>query len=287
MVTFVDEESQASASMGVIPENAATAPSTAQRLEKIETSLPEHCPHAEIKKRGPSTLGGISGAFLLVHCTTSNGGVETMKFAVATKPGLLLVFDSVSPDPNYQAVLPALNLMEHSLKLLAPVEPAARYDVKVQPASADSSDARQPRSNEQGASSPTTPAEIRVAATKGNTVAQYELGLDYYNGEGVLQDDQQAALWFRKSAEQGYAEAQYNLAHMYAHGKGVPQDDRQAISWYRKAAEQGIVEAEYNLGLMLSNNSPARDLAQAAMWFRKAADRGYVEAESGLGLMYE
>jgi|GEM_PF-7117018 len=149
MVTFVDEGSQSAASMGVIPENTATTPTAAERLEKIEANLPNHCPHAEIQKRGPSTLGGISGAFLLVNCTTSKGEVEVMKFTVAAKPGLLLVFDSVSPGPNYEAVLPTLNLIEHSLKLPALVEPAAQEGQGGRPASARSSDPAQSGSNAQ------------------------------------------------------------------------------------------------------------------------------------------
>jgi len=47
-----------------------------------------------------------------VNCTNANGGLEVMKFAVASKPGLLLVLNSASPEPNYAALLPAFNSME-------------------------------------------------------------------------------------------------------------------------------------------------------------------------------
>ena len=53
----------------------------------------------------------------------------------------------------------------------------------------------------------------------------------YDQGQGVPQDDEQAASWFRKAAEQGVAEAQYNLGKMYDEGRGVPQDDKQAVFW--------------------------------------------------------
>src|ERR1035441_1655044 len=60
----------------------------------------------------------MSGAFLLVNCTNSPGGLEVMKFAVASKPGMLVVLNSAAPAANYDAVLPAFNSIEHSLKLL-------------------------------------------------------------------------------------------------------------------------------------------------------------------------
>ena len=38
-------------------------------------------------------------------------------------------------------------------------------------------------------------------------MAQYNLGVCYYNGDGVAQSYAEAVKWFRKAAEQGYAEA--------------------------------------------------------------------------------
>jgi TPR repeat protein len=50
--------------------------------------------------------------------------------------------------------------------------------------------------------------------------AQFNLGLMYYNGQGVTQDYSQAADWYRKAAAQGNAAAQYNLGLMYYNGQG-------------------------------------------------------------------
>ncbi len=49
-------------------------------------------------------------------------------------------------------------------------------------------------------------------------------------------------------AERGNAVAQYNLGLMYANGQGVVQDGKQAAKWYRKAAEQGLTEAPSKQG---------------------------------------
>ena len=42
--------------------------------------------------------------------------------------------------------------------------------------------------------------------------------------------------WYRKAVEQGDAVAQYNLGVMYFKGQGVPQDFIRAYTWYSVAA---------------------------------------------------
>ena len=72
---------------------------------------------------------------------------------------------------------------------------------------------------------------FQKAANQGVALAQYNLGLMYYNGRGVIQDDKQAVYWYQKAANQGDASAQLNLGVMYANGRGVIQDDKQAEMW--------------------------------------------------------
>ena len=50
----------------------------------------------------------------------------------------------------------------------------------------------------------------------------------------------EAVKWYRKAAEQNLAKAQYNLGVCYAHGEGVVKDQVEAVKWYRKAAEQNL-----------------------------------------------
>ncbi|MDA9163032.1 sel1 repeat family protein, partial [Alphaproteobacteria bacterium] len=54
-------------------------------------------------------------------------------------------------------------------------------------------------------------------------------------------------------AEQGIADVQYNLGVMYEKGQGVVQNYKTASEWYTLAAEQGHAKAQYNLGLMYQN----------------------------------
>jgi hypothetical protein len=125
-------------------------------------------------------------------------------------------------------------------------------------------------------------------AQQGDAYAQYNLGLMYFNGQGVPQDYGQAMQWYRQAAEQGFAQAQHNLGFMYANGQGVPQDYGQAVQWYRRAAEQGHAGAQVNLGTMfLLGQGVPQDYGQAMQWYRQAAEQGVAPAQYNLGFMYE
>ena len=76
-------------------------------------------------------------------------------------------------------------------------------------------------------------------ANQGNADAQYNLGIMYENGLGVIKNETQAVYWYQKAANQGYANAQHNLGIMYANGEGVIQDDKQAVYWFQRAVNQG------------------------------------------------
>jgi hypothetical protein len=90
----------------------------------------------------------------------------------------------------------------------------------------------------------------------------------------VLQDDVEAARWFRRAAEQGNAEAMTNLGVMCGTGRGVAQDGAEAVRWYRlavdwwrRAAEQGDASAMINLGIRYASGwGVRRDYVQAHMW---------------------
>jgi len=117
--------------------------------------------------------------------------------------------------------------------------------------------------------------EWRPLAEQGDAVAQFNLGLMYKNGHGVLQDFAEALRWYRLAAEQGDALAQLTLGVMYANGQGVPQDDTEAVRWYRLAAEQGHALAQLNLGWRYNNGQGVpQDFVTAHMWYNLAAADG-------------
>ena len=129
--------------------------------------------------------------------------------------------------------------------------------------------------------------EWRPLAEGGEAAAQYRLGVMYDDGEGVLEDDREAARWYRRAAEQGYAAAQLDLGLMYAVGRGVDEDDREAAYWYRRVAGQGYASAQHRLGEMYQKGEGMReDAGEAARWYRRAAEQGYVAAQLALGALY-
>jgi uncharacterized protein len=81
--------------------------------------------------------------------------------------------------------------------------------------------------------------EWRPLAEQGDAEAQYNLGIMYSNGQGVIQDDTEAVNWYRKAAEQGSARAQFNLGGMYSMGQGVIQDNILAHMWYNIGGANG------------------------------------------------
>ena len=129
---------------------------------------------------------------------------------------------------------------------------------------------------------------IRSLAEQGDALAQGMLGVMYEEGQGVPQNSQEAAKWFRKAAEQGEAHSQYVLGKLYDEGKGVPRAYQEAVKWYRKAADQGLASAQGDLGLMYGEGRGVpQDAQEAVKWFRKAAEQGVAQAQFNLGLAYQ
>lgn len=72
----------------------------------------------------------------------------------------------------------------------------------------------------------------------------------YDRGQGVRQDFDQAAYWYRKAAEQEDTLGQYALDAMYYQGHGVPQDYVTTLMWINLSiagGDSGHVEARDSL----------------------------------------
>lgn len=126
------------------------------------------------------------------------------------------------------------------------------------------------------------------AAEQGHAHAQYNLGIAYANGIGVVADIRQAIYWWRQAADQGNTDAQYNLGTLYAEGRGVDKDLEVASLWWYRAATGGDAAAQYNLGLLsaLGDGVP-QDVRRAVWWLRKSADQGFEHAIRALKILKE
>lgn len=115
-------------------------------------------------------------------------------------------------------------------------------------------------------------------AAQGDAEAQLQLGMRYAEGDGVIQNDKEAAKWFALAANQGLAEAQYQYGLVLLQGRGVVQDYKAAFSWIEKPAQRGYAKAQFSLGeLYRYGTGTAIDKARAYLWFNLAAAQG-VEA---------
>jgi len=103
----------------------------------------------------------------------------------------------------------------------------------------------------------------------------------------------EAAVWYRKAADQGHSLAQFNLGVMYANGQGLDRDDVQAAIWFEKAARRGDGGAQFNLGRLWHRasldkraESAGESRIEAYKWFRLASDQGYHGAGIALSMLF-
>jgi len=118
-------------------------------------------------------------------------------------------------------------------------------------------------------------SDLQKGADSGDAAAQFALGKAYQSGNGVPQNLDQAAIWYRKAAEQGNAKAQDNLGVLYWSGDGVEKDKTEAVRWYRKATRQGNANAMFNLGAAYYNGEGVgANSILAEAWFLLSSEAG-------------
>ena len=115
-------------------------------------------------------------------------------------------------------------------------------------------------------------AELRPLATKGDSNAQFLLGMLYDSGHGVAQDQAEAASWYRKAAEQEHVMAQVYLGVLLYSGQGVKQDYVAAARWFQSAAGNGNDMAQFYLGSMYERGTGVeQSSSEAIRWLSKSA----------------
>jgi TPR repeat protein len=113
-------------------------------------------------------------------------------------------------------------------------------------------------------------------ADPGLPMAQFELGKLYATGEGGFEKDMNKAVkWYRIAAEQDHVEAQYTLGVRYYLGKGVDQNNYESHAWFKRAAKQGHSKSQHNLGVSYFYGiGTDENKSKAYNWFEKAAEGG-------------
>lgn len=85
---------------------------------------------------------------------------------------------------------------------------------------------------------------LKISADSGDKDAMLELGMRYYEGNGVVKNMSLAFQYLKPLAEEGYVKAYFPVADMYHRGQGVAKDRDAAEKWYTKAAEAGNSKAK-------------------------------------------
>ena len=91
-----------------------------------------------------------------------------------------------------------------------------------------------------------------LAAQQGHSDAQYNLGVCYRNGYGVVKDDKEAVRLYTLAAQQGHSDAQINLGVCYRNGYGVVKDDKEAVSSLHSCCSTRSLWCTAQSGMVLS-----------------------------------
>jgi putative methionine-R-sulfoxide reductase with GAF domain len=124
-------------------------------------------------------------------------------------------------------------------------------------------------------------ADLRTLAARGDAGAQYQMGVRYDEGEGVLKDDAQAVQWFQRAADQGNVDAQAHLGAYYWAGRGVPRDLSKAYMWSMIAVAGGDDNSKSRLQGLASQMTRAQVSAarqQAEEWIHTHTQQAKSEA---------
>lgn len=132
---------------------------------------------------------------------------------------------------------------------------------------------------------------LRVAASGGDSAAQFEIATRYMEGRFVPQDFAAAAHWYGLAADQGNVPAAYRIGSFYEQGRGVDRDTDSAIAWYEQAAQGGNPRAMHNLAVMAAEGrgvagATTPDFERASGWFRAAADHGLSDSQFNLAVLF-
>ena len=125
---------------------------------------------------------------------------------------------------------------------------------------------------------------LETAATSGNAIAEYQLGITYME-QGRIDE----GLTLIRNASATMPAAQYRLAKIYETGTGVEKDTALARELTERAARAGNRIAMHDLAIYYAygNGDVEVDMNMAAGWFTKAAERGVVDSQFNLAILYE
>lgn len=111
-----------------------------------------------------------------------------------------------------------------------------------------------------------------------NPIAQYEVGVCYYSGNGLEKDINKGLALLNKSANSGNASACIELAK-HALGLNTDESNKEYVKWLVKAASLNNVEAMYLLGIHYENN---QQIKECYRWYSLAVNHDHELAKQAI-----
>lgn len=131
---------------------------------------------------------------------------------------------------------------------------------------------------------------IRQAADKGESAAQFRIGLWLANGtQGYAKDEDSALAWFKLAADQKNAAAMNAMGNYSEFGRaGIVRDYLLALDWYKKSGNLGNVAGMSNAGRLYAlGRGVSADGTEALRWLRRAAAVNHYDAFRWIASVYE
>ena len=130
--------------------------------------------------------------------------------------------------------------------------------------------------------------KIKASAEAGDPIAQYKLGMCYFDANNVNNNDKEALKWLTLSMNQGNVDAMNLVGLFYFEGIGVEKDEKKALELFKKCVDKNNVDAMRNLGVLLiySKNEKIKNQEEGYSYLKKAYDAKFDYAYIDLGDLY-
>ena len=115
---------------------------------------------------------------------------------------------------------------------------------------------------------------LSLYAANGDARANYNLGVMYREGLGVVQNDIEALTHFIIAAEAGHMLSNYAVGLAFLRGRGSNVDAEAALSYFKEATLLGHALSPVEIGrIYFEGRLKERDAVEAHFWWSVARDR--------------
>ncbi|NXV74823.1 DELE protein, partial [Atlantisia rogersi] len=129
---------------------------------------------------------------------------------------------------------------------------------------------------------------FKLAADRGYSKAQFNVGLCYQHGRGTAKDLEKAAFYYCRAASSCHPMAQYHYARYLL--RHTPEDEwdrhQKAVTFLEQAAMAGITEAQAYLGVFYMKGLQPRE-QRGLKYLLLAAKNGDAQSRYHVGVCYE